>query len=193
MTTQEDCVMDSVKMSFGTLAGGCFWCLEAVFEQVQGVEHVQSGYTGGHVQRPSYGQVCTGTTGHAEAVQVSFDPSVISFKGLLEIFFAIHDPTTLDRQGPDIGPQYRSAVFYHDAGQEKVAEEVMGELQAAGVWRHPIVTEVVPLEVFYPAEDYHNEYYRRNAEQPYCQVVIEPKLAKLRQKHLKKLKGVTAA
>lgn len=185
--------MDHSKKSLGTLAGGCFWCLEAVFEQVKGVERVQSGYTGGHIQRPSYRQVCTGTTGHAEAVQVSFDPSVISFRELLEVFFAIHDPTTLDRQGPDTGPQYRSAIFYHDAEQKRVAEEVMSELQAAGVWRHPIVTEVVPLEVFYPAEDYHREYYRRNAEQPYCQVVIEPKLAKLRQKYLKKLKGVAAA
>jgi len=185
--------MDSSMKSLATLAGGCFWCLEAVFEQVKGVEHVQSGYSGGRVDHPSYRQVCTGTTGHAEVVQISFDPSVISFRELLEIFFAIHDPTTLNRQGPDAGTQYRSAIFYHDAEQKRVAEEVISELRAAGVWRYPIVTEVAPLEVFYQAEDYHDEYYRRNTEQPYCQVVIEPKLAKFRQKYLTKLKGAAAA
>ena len=185
--------MDNSKKCLGTLAGGCFWCLEAVFEQVKGVEHVQSGYTGGHIDHPTYGEVCTGTTGHAEAVQVSFDSSVVSFREVLEIFFAIHDPTTLDRQGPDVGPQYRSAIFYHDADQKRVAEEVIGELGAAGVWRYPLVTEVVPLEAFYQAEDYHDEYYQRNPLLPYCQVIIEPKLAKFRQKYLGKLKDVTAA
>jgi peptide-methionine (S)-S-oxide reductase len=171
-----------------TLAGGCFWCLEAVYEQLRGVEKVESGYAGGHVRNPTYRQVSTGKTGHAEAVQITYDPAVVSYRDLLEVFFTIHDPTTLNRQGADVGPQYRSAVFYQDAAQKQTADEVIGEMQAAGIWDRPIVTEVSPLEEFYKAEDYHQEYYRSNPYQPYCQVVIAPKVAKFRQKYLANLK-----
>jgi peptide-methionine (S)-S-oxide reductase len=171
-----------------TLAGGCFWCLEAVFELLAGVARVESGYAGGTVRNPSYRQVCTGTTGHAEVVQVEFDPRVISFRDILEVFFTIHDPTTPNRQGADVGTQYRSAIFHHSPEQKAVAEGLISELGASGVWREPIVTEVTPFTEFFPAEDYHREYYRRNPEQPYCQVVIEPKLAKLRQKFLARTK-----
>lgn len=171
-----------------TLAGGCFWCLEAVFEQLIGVEKVQSGYAGGHVANPSYEQVCSGRTGHAEVVQVTFDPQGLAFKEILEVFFTMHDPTTLNRQGADVGTQYRSAVFYHTPQQKDVAEGVIRELTAAGIWGAPIVTEVTPLTEFYKAENYHQEYYRRNARQPYCQVVIAPKVAKFRQKYLARLK-----
>ena len=171
-----------------TLAGGCFWCLEAVFEQLIGVEKVQSGYAGGHVANPSYEQVCSGRTGHAEVVQVTFDPQGVAFKEILEVFFTMHDPTTLNRQGADVGTQYRSAVFYHTPQQKDVAEGVIRELTAAGIWDAPIVTEVTPLTEFYKAENYHQEYYRRNARQPYCQVVIAPKVAKFRQKYLARLK-----
>lgn len=171
-----------------TLAGGCFWCLEAVFERLRGVERVVSGYTGGHVPNPSYEAVCAGATGHAEAVQVTFDPGVISYRELLELFFAFHDPTTLDRQGPDVGTQYRSAIFYHDAEQERVAREVIAELERERVWHAPIVTELRPLEVFYPAEGYHQQYYRRHPRQLYCQAVIAPKLAKLRGRYADRLK-----
>src|SRR3989454_4311106 len=145
-----------------TLAGGCFWCLEAAFQQLKGVEKVESGYAGGHVANPSYEQVCTGTTGHAEVLQITFDPAIISFDDLLHVFFTIHDPTTLNRQGGDVGTQYRSAIFYHGPEQKAVAERVIAELQAEGVWDDPIVTEVKPLEIFYPAEEYHRNYYRRN-------------------------------
>jgi len=171
-----------------TLAGGCFWCLEAVFEQLIGVEEVQSGYAGGHIANPSYEQVCLGTTGHAEVVQVTFDPQVITFKEILEVFFSMHDPTTLNRQGADVGTQYRSAIFYRTLRQKDVAEGVIRELTAAEIWDAPIVTEVTPLTAFYRAENYHQEYYRRNARQPYCQVVIAPKVAKLRRKYLARLK-----
>lgn len=171
-----------------TLGGGCFWCLEAVYDELKGVEDVVSGYAGGHVANPSYEQVCTGTTGHAEVVQVTFDPQQISFREILQVFFAIHDPTTVDRQGADVGPQYRSAIFHHDDPQRKVAEAVIRELNEAGLWPNPIVTQVVPLEVFYPAEDYHQEYYRRNPRQGYCQVVIAPKLAKFRKQYVERLK-----
>lgn len=177
------------KTEIATLAGGCFWCLEAVFEQLQGVERVVSGYAGGHVANPSYEQVCTGTTGHAESVQVTFDPQVISYRELLEVFFTIHDPTTLNRQGADVGPQYRSAIFYHTPEQKAEAERLTGKLEADQVWERPIVTEVKPLPVFYPAEEYHQQYYRKNPEQAYCQVVINPKLAKLREKFAGRLKG----
>ena len=166
-----------------TLAGGCFWCLEAVFSLVPGITNVVSGYCGGHVPTPSYEDVCTGDTGHAESVQLTFDPSQISYRALLKLFFAVHDPTTLDRQGPDVGPQYRSAIFYHDQYQETIANEVIEELRNAGIWVQSIVTEVVPLTEFYKAEDYHQEYYKNNAGQPYCQVVIAPKLSKLRILH----------
>lgn len=175
--------------ALATLAGGCFWCLEAVFPQLRGVTNVVSGYAGGHVPNPRYQAVCTGLTGHAEVVQVTFDPSVISFRDVLDVFFTIHDPTTLNRQGGDVGTQYRSAIFYHDEEQRRVTVEVIKDLEAARVWDDPIVTEVVPFTVFYPAEDYHREYYRRNAEQPYCRAVIAPKVAKLRSKYFEKLKA----
>jgi peptide-methionine (S)-S-oxide reductase len=170
------------------LAGGCFWCLEAVFDQLKGVENVESGYAGGHVLNPTYRMVCTGETGHAEVVQITFDPSLISFKELLQVFFTIHDPTTLNRQGADVGTQYRSAIFYHTPEQKDVAEEVVAEMVAAKVWDDPIVTEITRITDFYPAEEYHRDYYMRNPNQPYCQVVIAPKVAKLRKHFLEKLK-----
>ena len=172
-----------------TLAGGCFWCLEAVFQQLRGVTKVVSGYAGGTVPNPSYQAVCTGTTGHAEVTQITFDPGVVSYRDLLEVFFTIHDPTTLDRQGNDEGTQYRSAIFYHSPEQKAEAERVIKELEAEKVWDDPIVTEVAPLETFYPAEGYHQDYYTRNANQPYCRAVIAPKVAKLRSKYLAKLKS----
>ncbi|HYG09783.1 MAG TPA: peptide-methionine (S)-S-oxide reductase MsrA [Pyrinomonadaceae bacterium] len=171
-----------------TLAGGCFWCLEAVFADLRGVARVVSGYSGGHVENPTYRAVCDGTTGHAEVVQVTFDPQAVSYRELLEVFFTIHDPTTLNRQGGDVGTQYRSAIFYHSPEQQQTAAEVMAELDAARVWDAPIVTEVAPFEIFYPAEDYHQEYYQNNANQPYCRAVIAPKVSKFRQKYLEKLK-----
>lgn len=167
-----------------TLAGGCFWCLEAVFELLRGVEKVESGYTGGTVPNPSYEQVCSGTTGHAEAVRITFDPEVIAFRDLLEVFFAIHDPTTLNRQGNDVGSQYRSAIFTHSPGQKAVAGEVTAGLAVA-----PVVTEIAPAGVFYPAENYHQEYFRHHGEQPYCQLVVAPKVAKLRAKFKTRLKS----
>jgi len=172
-----------------TLAGGCFWCLEAVFEQVRGVNRVESGYSGGGVEQPTYEEVCGGNTGHAEVVQVTFDPSVISYRELLELFFSIHDPTTLNRQGPDVGTQYRSAMFYHSPQQKQTAEEVIKKLNAAQIWDAPIVTEVVPFERFYKAEDYHQGYFRDNPYQPYCQAVVALKVAKFRKQHLANLKG----
>jgi peptide-methionine (S)-S-oxide reductase len=171
-----------------TLAGGCFWCLEAVFEQLQGVERVQSGYSGGHVAQPTYEQVCTGTTGHAEVLQITYDPQVISYRELLDVFFHIHDPTTLNRQGADVGPQYRSAIFYHTPEQKASAEQTIRELEAAHRWPDPIVTEVTAFERFYPAEDYHQEYFRMHGEQPYCRFVIAPKVTKFRQLYLDRLK-----
>ncbi|MDR7520589.1 MAG: peptide-methionine (S)-S-oxide reductase MsrA [Armatimonadota bacterium] len=178
----------SARREVATLAGGCFWCLEAVFNDLRGVERVVSGYAGGSVPDPTYEQVCTGTTGHAEVVQVTFDPEAISFRELLEVFFTIHDPTTLNRQGPDVGTQYRSAIFYHTAEQKATAEQVIRDLAAAGLWRDPIVTEVAPLEAFYPAEAYHQRYFERNPHQPYCRTVIAPKVVKFRQQHLARLK-----
>ena len=171
-----------------TLAGGCFWCLEAAFDQLKGVERVQSGYAGGSVTDPTYEQVCTGRTGHAEVVQIRFDPGVISYHDLLEVFFVVHDPTTPNRQGTDVGTQYRSAVFYHTPEQKAEAERVIAELNGAKLWDDPIVTEVVPLEAFYPAEAYHRDYYRRNPNQGYCQAVIAPKVAKVRKRYFAKLK-----
>ena len=179
--------MEQQEREAATLGGGCFWCLEAVYEQLRGVERVESGYAGGHVPSPTYEQVCAGTTGHAEVVQVTFDPRVVSFREILEVFFTIHDPTTPDRQGADVGPQYRSAVFYHSREQEETTERVIGELEQQGVWSDPIVTQVAPLTEFYPAEAYHREYYRRNSGQPYCQVVIAPKVAKFRRAYMEKL------
>ena len=171
-----------------TLAGGCFWCLEAVFDDLRGVERVESGYSGGSHPNPSYYQVCTGSTGHAEVVQVRFDPQVVSFKEILEVFFTIHDPTTLNRQGADVGTQYRSAIFYHTPEQKEVAEQVIAELNAAKIWDAPIVTEVKPFTAFYQAEDDHQEYFQRNASQPYCRAVIAPKVSKFRKQYLEKLK-----
>jgi peptide-methionine (S)-S-oxide reductase len=171
-----------------TLGGGCFWCLEAVFEQLNGVEMVESGYSGGAVANPTYHQVGAGATGHAEVVQLAFDAQVITFKEILEVFFTIHDPTTLNRQGADVGPQYRSAIFYHNDEQKAIAEQVIGEIDAAEIWDAPVVTEIAPFTAFYKAEDYHQEYYRRNTGLPYCRVVIAPKVAKFRQRYLAKLK-----
>ena len=172
-----------------TLGGGCFWCLEAVFSELRGVENVVSGYSGGSVPDPSYQQICTGATGHAEVVQITFDPGIISFKELIEIFLAIHDPTTLNRQGADVGTQYRSVIFYRTKEQERIAREVIKEFEVSKIWRAPIVTELAPFKVFYPAEEYHQEYFRRNPDQMYCSVVISPKLAKFRKQYFTKLKN----
>ena len=171
-----------------TLASGCFWCSEAVFTIIRGVERVEPGYTGGSVPNPSYEQVSSGTTGHAEAVQVFFDPSVISFREILEIFFATHDPTTLNRQGPDAGTQYRSVIFYHNEEQKATAEKVIDELNKEEIWDSPIVTRVESFKAFYNAETYHKDYYKKHPNQPYCQAVITPKLVKLQQRFLGKLK-----
>lgn len=171
-----------------TLAGGCFWCLEAVYVELRGVSKVVSGYTGGSMRNPSYREVCGGNTGHAEVVQITFDPHVVSFRQLLEIFFTIHDPTTLNRQGADVGTQYRSAIFYHDEDQRRVANEVIAELSAQKLWHSPIVTQVAPLDVFYPAEDYHQDYFANNPMQPYCQVVVAPKVAKFRKHYFAQLR-----
>ncbi len=177
---------DGASKEQATLGGGCFWCLEAVYSELRGVESVVSGYAGGSVASPSYEQVCSGRTGHAEVVQLTFDPAVISYREILEVFFTIHDPTTLNRQGADVGSQYRSVIFFHSPEQQRVAQQVIAE--QASLWRDPIVTEVVPLQAFYPAEAYHQEYYARNPYQPYCQVVIAPKVAKARQRYLALLK-----
>ncbi len=175
-------------MEQATLAGGCFWCLEAAFLQLKGVERVESGYAGGHLPDPTYQEVCTGTTGHAEVVRVTFDPAVIAYRDLLHVFFTIHDPTTLNRQGADVGPQYRSAVFYQSPAQRAEAEAVIAEVAASGAWNGKIVTEVAPLDVFYPAEEYHRDYYERNPTQGYCRVVIAPKVAKVRKEFFEQLK-----
>jgi peptide-methionine (S)-S-oxide reductase len=171
-----------------TLGGGCFWCLEAVYDELKGVTDVVSGYSGGHVANPTYEQVCWGGTGHAEVVQVTFDPDVVSYRQLLEVFFTIHDPTTLNRQGNDVGEQYRSVIFYHSPEQKATAEQVIADLTREKVWRNPIVTQLVPFEAFYPAEEYHQEYFARNPRAGYCQVIIAPKVAKFRQKYLAQLK-----
>jgi len=181
--------MASASEGLATLAGGCFWCLEAVFEELRGVLRVVSGYAGGDVKDPSYEQVCTGTTGHAEVVQVSFDPSVVSYRELLEVFFTIHDPTTLNRQGPDTGTQYRSAVFTHSREQDADARNVIAELTAKRLWDAPVVTEVRPLTVFYPAEEYHQHYFARNPTQGYCRMVVAPKVAKFRKHFISKLRA----
>ena len=177
------------QYEIATFAGGCFWCLEAPFGSLQGVKEVVSGYMGGHTLNPDYKQVCTGETGHAEVIQIRFDPSEISYRDLLEIFFALHDPTTQNRQGNDIGTQYRSAVFYHSDTQRDIAREVILELTSQGVWSNPVTTEVVSAEIFYPAEEYHQHYFERNPQQPYCQAMIGPKLAKLRSIYRSKLKS----
>jgi peptide-methionine (S)-S-oxide reductase len=172
-----------------TLAGGCFWCLEAVYDQLKGVVDVVSGYSGGNVENPSYEAVCTGKTGHAEVVQVTFNPEQVSYREILQVFFTIHDPTTLNRQGADIGTQYRSAIFYHTPEQKAIAEEVIRDLGRENIWSKPIVTEVAPYKAFYPAEAYHQEYFARNPYQGYCMAVIAPKVAKFRHQYLEKLKA----
>jgi peptide-methionine (S)-S-oxide reductase len=171
-----------------TLGGGCFWCLEAVFDEMQGVLSVESGYMGGPVENPSYHDVCTGRTGHVEVVQVTFDPGAVSFREILEVFFGIHDPTTMDRQGNDSGPQYRSAIFYHSEAQRKTSEDLIAELNAEEIWDRPIVTEVRPASKFYVAEDYHQEYFQNNASQPYCAFVVAPKVKKFREKFAAKVR-----
>lgn len=171
-----------MEPEFATLAGGCFWCLEAVFDDLQGVDDVVSGYTAGHVPNPTYEQICNGDTGHAEAVKLRYDPAQISYRDILEVLFVIHDPTTKNRQGNDIGSQYRSAIFYHSPEQQQIAESLIAELEAQRVFATPIVTEVVPAPIFYPAEDYHQDYFSNNPSQSYCQAVVAPKLAKFRQK-----------
>jgi peptide-methionine (S)-S-oxide reductase len=176
------------QLEVATLAGGCFWCLEAVFDELKGVESVESGYSGGHVPNPSYAQVCDDNTGHAEVVRVTFDPQVISYHDLLKVFFTIHDPTTLNRQGNDVGTQYRSAIFYHSPEQKATAEQVIQELTEAHLWDHPIVTELTPFKQFYMAEDYHQEYFKKNPFQGYCRAIIAPKVAKFRQKFVEQLK-----
>lgn len=171
-----------------TLGGGCFWCLEAVYDQLKGVEDVQSGYSGGHVVNPTYRQVCDKTTGHAEVIQVVFDNEVIGYGDLLDVFFTIHDPTTLNRQGNDVGPQYRSAIYYHSPEQKTLAEEKIKEITAAKLWDNPIVTEVTALDKFYVAEDYHQRYFEQNPEAGYCQFIVAPKVAKFRKAYISKLK-----
>ncbi len=179
----------SEPTEIATLGGGCFWCLEPIFADLKGVQKVESGYSGGAVKNPAYREVCEGTTGHAEVVQVTFDASVITYKEILEIFFTIHDPTTPNRQGADSGTQYRSVIYYHTPEQQAVAEEVMREINAAGIWGAPLVTEVAPFSVFYRAEDYHQDYYARNGNQSYCQIIIAPKVKKFRALYSAKLKG----
>ncbi len=178
------------KVEVATLAGGCFWCTEAVFTIIRGVEKVEPGYTGGSVPNPTYEQVSTGRTGHAEAAQITFNSNVISYREILEIFFATHDPTTLNRQGPDFGTQYRSAIFYQNEQQKTTAEEVIEELEKEEIWDAPIVTRLEPLKMFYRAETYHQDYYKKHPNQPYCQQVITPKLVKLQQRFLGKLKAL---
>jgi peptide-methionine (S)-S-oxide reductase len=176
----------SEGMELATLAGGCFWCLEAVFKEVNGIQKVVSGYSGGAADKPTYAQVSSGVTGHAESVQLIYDPKIISFREILAIFFSVHDPTTLNRQGADVGTQYRSAVFYHNKQQKADAEEAIEQLNASGEWKAPVVTQVEQFRSFYPAEEYHQDYYARNREVPYCSVVIAPKLDKFRKNYVKK-------
>src|SRR5208337_3855484 len=175
-------------LEVATLAAGCFWCTEAAFSIIKGVERIEPGYTGGTVTNPSYEQVSTGTTGHAEAAQIYFDPKVISYKEILEIFFTMHDPTSLNRQGADVGTQYRSAIFYHSQEQKVTAEKLIEELNKEGIWNKPIVTALEPLKVFYKAETYHKDYYKKHPKEPYCQAVIAPKIAKLQQRFFDKIK-----
>lgn len=179
---------EAVVTETATLGGGCFWCLEPIYKELRGVRSVASGYAGGSVANPSYEMVCTGNTGHAEVVQIEFDPSAVSYRELLEVFFSMHDPTTLNRQGADVGTQYRSAVFYHSPAQQVTAKEVIEEFEARNVWTDPIVTEVTPFESFYPAEEYHHDYFARNPWQPYCQMIIAPKVSKFRKAFVERLR-----
>jgi peptide-methionine (S)-S-oxide reductase len=178
----------NTNLQTATLAGGCFWCLEAVYDEIKGVQGVESGYAGGQMDNPTYRAVCNGDTGHAEVIQVHFDPNVVSYRDLLNVFFAIHDPTTLNRQGADVGTQYRSAIFYHDEDQKKTAEDLIKDLNAQKIWDRPIVTEVTKLDKFYMAEDYHQEYFARNPYQPYCMAVVSPKVSKFRKHFIEMLK-----
>ena len=188
MSQEESRKITPKRMEVATLGGGCFWCTEAIFTQLKGVEKVRSGYSGGKLENPTYEQVSTGTTGHAETVQINFDPNVISYKEILEIFFSTHDPTTLNRQGPDVGTQYRSVIFYHNDQQKVIAEQVVREFTAEKIFDAPIVTQLEPFEAFYEAEDYHTDYFKRHPRQPYCTLVIAPKIAKLRELYMGKLK-----
>lgn len=181
--------MENIDFETATLAAGCFWCVEAVFDDLVGVEDVVSGYSGGHTANPTYQEVCSETTGHAEVVQIRFDPNVISFKEILQVFFTVHDPTQLNRQGNDIGTSYRSAIFYHSDGQHKIADEVIAEVTAEQIYDRPIVTEITAFEKFWPGEDYHQEYFANNPNQPYCAAVVAPKVAKFRQKFTSRLKS----
>ncbi len=174
-----------------TLGGGCFWCVEAVFDDLQGVTDVVSGYSNGHVVNPDYKQVCDGSTGHAEVIKVTFDPGVIAFNDILNVFFAVHDPTTLNRQGNDTGTQYRSGIYFHTPEQERIAKETIARLNSEQIWDAPIVTEVVAADTFYPAEDYHQEYFKRNPYQGYCMAVVSPKVSKFRLKFAGRLKSKT--
>ena len=180
------------RYEVATLGGGCFWCLDAIYRQLKGVEKVESGYAGGETPNPSYREVCGGRTGHAEVVQITYDPSVISYRDLLDVFFTIHDPTTRDRQGADIGPQYRSVILTHTDDQSRIARQAIADVTAEGIWDDPIVTQIVPLTTFYPAEAYHQDYFANNPQQSYCQVVIAPKVAKFRRKYLEKLTAPVA-
>lgn len=181
--------MKNGNLELATFGAGCFWCVEAIFQRVEGVEKVASGYSGGHVKNPSYKEVCQGTSGHAEVCQLSYDPSVVSFDELLEIFWKTHDPTTLNRQGNDVGPQYRSVVFYHNDNQKQLAEKYKHELDKSGIFDNPIVTEISPYETFYVAEDYHQNYFNENGSQPYCSFVIQPKVDKFKKVFKEKLKN----
>lgn len=188
LNIEDKCMSKQANDSFdvATVGGGCFWCIEAVYSELNGVVKAESGYSGGTVTNPSYEDVCTDETGHAEVVQVTFDPKVISYKEILHVFFSVHDPTTLNRQGADVGTQYRSVIFYHNDSQKKIAEEVMSEM--AKVWTNPLVTQLAPIDKFYRAEEYHQQYFRNNPSQGYCQIVIHPKLVKFRKQHHDKLK-----
>jgi peptide-methionine (S)-S-oxide reductase len=188
MIREQNNIKQADEKEIATLAGGCFWCLETIFRELKGVSQVVSGYSGGTTANPTYREVCTGTTGHAEAVQVTFDPREISYEEILRVFFSIHDPTTLNRQGPDKGTQYRSSVFYHTREQKETAEQVIRELVAAKIWDASIVTEIVPFKAFYRAEDYHQEYFRLHNQEPYCSIVIAPKVAKFRKQFFDRLK-----
>jgi len=187
---QSEIIMENPSQQFeiATLGGGCFWCIEAIFQEVRGIEKVVSGYSGGHIKNPAYREVTTGLTGHAEVVQLTFDPGVISYRDILTIFFHLHDPTTLDRQGADVGTQYRSAIFFHNPQQETTAREVFAEIDRSKLWADPLVTEISPLSAFYKAEDYHQNYFRNNPNQPYCTYVVGPKMAKLRHLFKESLK-----
>lgn len=185
--------MENSNIETATLAAGCFWCVEAVFDDLKGIEDVVSGYAGGHTENPTYREVCSETTGHAEVIQIKFNPNEISFKEILQVFFTVHDPTTLNRQGNDVGSSYRSAIFYHSEEQQRIAEEVIKEFTEEGIYDNPIVTEVAPFDKFYGAENYHQEYFANNPNQPYCAAVVAPKVAKFRQKYVSRLKSNSKA